>query len=32
MSYEGIRIPGELGERIAEVLGLSPRSRIEAGS
>ena len=32
MSYEEIRIPEELGERILEVLGLSLRSRIEAGS
>ena len=32
MSYEGIRIPEELGERILEVLGLSPRSRTDVGS
>jgi len=31
MSYEEIRIPEELGERVLEVLGLSLRSRIEAG-
>jgi hypothetical protein len=31
MSYEEIRIPEEPGERILEVLGLSRRSRIEAG-
>ena len=31
MSYEEIRIPEELGERVLEVLGLSPRSRIEVG-
>ncbi len=31
MSYEGVRIPEELGERILDVLRLSPRSRIEAG-
>lgn len=32
MSYEEIRIPEEPGERVVEVLGLSPRSSIEAGS
>ena len=32
MSYEEIRIPQELGERIQEVLGLSLLSRIDAGS
>ncbi len=32
MSYEGIRMPMELGERAQEVLGLSLRSRIGAGS
>ena len=31
MSYEDFRIPGEPGERVPEILGLSPRSRIEAG-
>ena len=31
MSYEEIRISEELGERVLEVLGLSPLSRIEAG-
>ncbi len=31
MSYEGIRILKELGERILEVLGLSPLSRSDAG-
>ncbi len=30
MSYEAIRIPEELGERVLEVLGLSPLSRIDA--
>jgi hypothetical protein len=30
MSYEGIRIPEELGERLLEVLVLSPQSRIDA--
>ncbi len=30
MSYEEMRIPEEPRERILEVLGLSPRSRIEA--
>jgi hypothetical protein len=32
MSYGEIRISEELGERVLEVLGLSLRSRIEAGS
>ena len=32
MSYEEIRTPEELGERILEVLGLSPLSRIDTGS
>jgi hypothetical protein len=32
MSYEEIRIPEELGDRILEVLRLSLRSRIDAGS
>jgi hypothetical protein len=32
MSYQEIRIPEELDERVLEVLGLSPRSRIKAGS
>jgi hypothetical protein len=32
MSYEGIRMPMELDERAQEVLGLSLRSRIGAGS
>ena len=31
MNYEEIRIPEELGERVPEVLELSPQSRIEAG-
>jgi hypothetical protein len=31
MSYEGVRIPEERGERILDILGLSPSSRIEAG-
>ena len=32
MSYEEIRIPEKLDERVLEVSGLSPRSRIDAGS
>ncbi len=32
MGYVEIRTPEELGERVVEVLGFSPRARIEAGS
>jgi hypothetical protein len=32
MSYEEIRTPEKLGERVLEHLGLSPQSRIEADS
>jgi hypothetical protein len=31
VGYVEIRTPEEPGERVLEVLGLSPRSRIEAG-
>jgi hypothetical protein len=31
MGYVEIRTPEELGERVVELLRLSPRSRIEAG-
>ena len=32
VGYVEIRTPEELGERVVEVLGFSPRARIEAGS
>jgi hypothetical protein len=32
MSCEELQIPEELGKRVLEVVGLAPRSRIDAGS